>query len=56
VGNVHFNRFEPDLEKIDLHRSDHENGLEFLMRQLEGYRVGVVRGRECRILIVDKCF
>jgi hypothetical protein len=57
VGNVHFNRLEPDLEKIDLHKSDHEKGLEFLMRQLEGrYRVGVVRGRECRILIVDKCF
>ena len=57
VGNVHFNRLEPDLEKIDLHKSDHEKGLEFLMRQLEGrYRVGVVRGRECKILIVDKCF
>jgi len=57
VGNVHFNRLEPDLEKIDLHKSDHEKGLEFLMRQLEClYHVEVVRGRKCRILIVDKCF
>jgi hypothetical protein len=57
VGNVHFNRLEPDLEKIDLHKSDHEKGLEFLMKQLEGlYRVEVVEGRECRILIIDKCF
>ena len=57
VGNVHFNRLEPDLEKMDLHKSDHEKGLELLMRQLEGrHRVEVVRGRECRILIVDKCF
>jgi hypothetical protein len=57
VGNVHFNRLEPDLEKMDLHKSDHERGLELLMRQLEGrHRVGVVTGRECKILIVDKCF
>ena len=57
VGNVHFNRFEPDLEKMDLHKSDHEKGLELLMRQLEGrYRVRFVRGKERRVLIVVKCF
>jgi hypothetical protein len=57
VGNVHFNRISLDLERLDLHKSDHEKGLEFLMGQLRGfpYRIAVEEGK-CRILTVSKCF
>jgi len=57
VGNVHFNRIWLDVEKLDLHKSDHEKGVELLMSQLKGqpYRIAVEEGR-CRILIISKCF
>jgi hypothetical protein len=57
VGNVHFNRIWLDVEKLDLHKSDHEKGVEFLMSQLKGqpYRIAVEEGK-CRILTISKCF
>ena len=54
VGNVHYNGVA--LQVVDLHKADHEKGVEFLKRQLEGlYAVRVERGRECNVLVVDKC-
>ncbi len=56
VGNVHYNGVAPQLEQLDIHKSDHEKGLEFLKRQLEGlYPVRIERGGECGILIVERC-
>ena len=55
VGNVHYNGVALQLEPPDLHRSDHEKGLEFLKKQLEGYPVRVEKGKECNVLVVDVC-
>ncbi len=57
VGNVHFNRIWLDVEKLDLHKSDHEKGVELLISQLRGYpyRIAVEEGK-CRILTISKCF
>jgi hypothetical protein len=57
VGNVHYNGVALQLQPLDLHKSDHERGVEFLRRQLEGlglcYRVE--RGAECNVLVVERC-
>ncbi|MFZ8810453.1 MAG: hypothetical protein ACO2PN_20395 [Pyrobaculum sp.] len=58
VGNVHYNGIALQFEPPDLHKADHEKGLEFLKRQLEregGGKIKVEMGRECNILIVDNC-
>jgi len=56
IGNVHYNGVALQWQLLDLHKSDHERGVEFLRRQLEGlvcYRVE--RGRECNVLIIERC-
>jgi hypothetical protein len=57
VGNVHYNGVALQLQ-LDLHKSDHERGMAFLQRQLEGleglcYRVE--RGGGCSVLIIERC-
>jgi len=56
VGNVHYNGVALQLEPLDLHRSDHEKGVEFLRRQLEslGLCYRVERG-ECSVLVIERC-
>jgi hypothetical protein len=58
VGNVHYNGIALQFEPPELHKADHEKGLEFLRRQLEGIysnRIKVEMGKECNILIADNC-
>ncbi len=56
VGNVHYNGVAFQLQPLDIHRSDHVRGVEFLRRQLEGlYPVRVERGGECDVLVVERC-
>jgi len=59
VGNVHFNRLDPaKLRRLELHGSDHERGVQFLRRQLDGRGVCLEEGAggKCRIVFVSKCF
>jgi hypothetical protein len=58
VGNVHYNGLALQLQQLDLHKSDHGKGVEFLRRQLEGleglcYRVE--KGQKCNVLVVERC-
>mgnify|MGYP000162288913 CR=1 FL=1 len=57
VGNVHYNGVALQLQQLDLHKSDHERGAEFLRRQLEGLGLccRVERGGRCSVLVVERC-
>ncbi len=56
VGNVHYNGIAFQLQPLDIHKSDHVRGVEFLRRQLEGLcPVMVERGGECDVLVVERC-
>jgi hypothetical protein len=50
IGNVHYNGVALQLQPLDMHKSDHARGVEFLRRQLEGLCfVRVERGGECDV-------
>ncbi len=58
VGNVHYNGVAFQLQPLDLHKSDHERGVEFLRKQLEslkGLCHRMERGKECNVLVVERC-
>ncbi len=57
VGNIHYNGVALQWQPLDLHKSDHERGVGFLRRQLEGLGLccRVERGDECNVLVVERC-